>query len=291
MLPKLRQGLPARIQARARRAREAPTCLESRSPARPHLAGGHPWVKSPGSWNTRASSRAPPRRRARINDWFEIYQPFPDEKLRTQGARCMDCGVPFCHTGCPLTNIIPDWNDLVYRGRWKEASASCTPPTTSRSSPAASARRPARPPACWASTSRRSPSSRSRRAIVDRAFAEGWIKPEFPARAPASAWPSSARAPRAWPPRSNWRAPATTSRLREERPHRRPAALRHPDFKMEKHLIDRRLEQMRAEGVKFRNQRPRGRQRPVETCAASSTPSCWPAAPSSRAISRCPAAS
>jgi glutamate synthase (NADPH) small chain len=57
----------------------------------------------------------------RVRDWFEIYLPFPESSVRTQGARCMDCGVPFCHTGCPLTNLIPDWNDLVYRGRWREA--------------------------------------------------------------------------------------------------------------------------------------------------------------------------
>src|SRR5438874_4096431 len=57
----------------------------------------------------------------RVNDWFEIYQDFPEEKLRKQGARCMDCGVPFCQTGCPVSNLIPDWNDLVYRGRWKDA--------------------------------------------------------------------------------------------------------------------------------------------------------------------------
>ena len=57
----------------------------------------------------------------RVNDWFEIYQDFPEEKLRTQGARCMDCGVPFCQTGCPVSNPIPDWNDLVYHGRWKDA--------------------------------------------------------------------------------------------------------------------------------------------------------------------------
>ena len=57
----------------------------------------------------------------RVNDWFEIYQGFSEEKVRTQGARCMDCGVPFCHTGCPVNNMIPDWNDLVYEGRWKEA--------------------------------------------------------------------------------------------------------------------------------------------------------------------------
>ena len=63
--------------------------------------------------------RRPPS--ARIQDWFEIYLPFPEQTLRSQGARCMDCGVPFCHNGCPLNNIIPDWNDLVYRGRWREA--------------------------------------------------------------------------------------------------------------------------------------------------------------------------
>src|SRR5512138_2299297 len=57
----------------------------------------------------------------RVNDWFEIYVNLPEEKVRTQGARCMDCGVPFCHTGCPLNNVIPDFNDLAYRDRWKEA--------------------------------------------------------------------------------------------------------------------------------------------------------------------------
>ena len=63
--------------------------------------------------------RRPPAER--INDWFEVYQDFPEDKVRTQGARCMDCGLPFCHTGCPLNNIIPDWNDLVYRNRWRDA--------------------------------------------------------------------------------------------------------------------------------------------------------------------------
>ena len=69
-------------------------------------------------------TREMPQRRLpgeQINDWFEIYQPFPEDRIRTQGARCMDCGVPFCHTGCPVNNIIPDWNDLVFRGRWQEA--------------------------------------------------------------------------------------------------------------------------------------------------------------------------
>src|SRR5580658_4486978 len=66
-----------------------------------------------------------PRRpvRERVKDWHEYDLKLPEEKLRDQGARCMDCGIPFCHQGCPLGNIIPDWNDLVYRGRWKEALA------------------------------------------------------------------------------------------------------------------------------------------------------------------------
>ncbi|HEX8925795.1 MAG TPA: glutamate synthase, partial [Terriglobales bacterium] len=57
----------------------------------------------------------------RVNDWNEVYQEFPVEKLQAQGSRCMDCGVPFCHNGCPLGNIIPDWNDLTYRSRWQQA--------------------------------------------------------------------------------------------------------------------------------------------------------------------------
>src|SRR5580658_8754378 len=57
----------------------------------------------------------------RVLDYFEVYLPFPEEKVRVQGARCMDCGIPFCHTGCPVNNIIPDWNDLVYHDQWKEA--------------------------------------------------------------------------------------------------------------------------------------------------------------------------
>ena len=69
-------------------------------------------------------SRETPSRRPvpeRVNDWFEVYQDFPADKVQRQAARCMDCGVPFCHTGCPLNNVIPDWNDLVYRDQWREA--------------------------------------------------------------------------------------------------------------------------------------------------------------------------
>src|SRR3974390_147906 len=69
-------------------------------------------------------SRELPDRRTvaeRLQDYLEVYQPFPDDHLKSQGARCMDCGIPFCHLGCPLGNLIPDWNDLVYRDQWKSA--------------------------------------------------------------------------------------------------------------------------------------------------------------------------
>ena len=59
----------------------------------------------------------------RLRDWSEVYRDFPEKELRGQAARCMDCGIPFCHEGCPLGNIIPDWNDLVYRDHWREAIA------------------------------------------------------------------------------------------------------------------------------------------------------------------------
>ena len=75
--------------------------------------GRSTWVKSPAFSNTSAKLPSAVPSTERVNDWFEIYQDFPLEKVQTQGARCMDCGVPFCHTGCPLNNIIPDWNDLV----------------------------------------------------------------------------------------------------------------------------------------------------------------------------------
>ena len=69
-------------------------------------------------------ARETPTRRAvpvRLRDWKEVYEPFEPERIRTQAGRCMDCGIPFCNNGCPLGNLIPDWNDLVYRDHWKDA--------------------------------------------------------------------------------------------------------------------------------------------------------------------------
>jgi glutamate synthase (NADPH/NADH) small chain len=128
-------------------------------------------------------SRELPQRREiieRVNDWFEIYQPFPQQKLLEQGARCMDCGVPFCHTGCPVNNIIPDWNDLIYRGRWKDAirrlhATNNFPEFTGRICPAPCEA------ACVLGINQPAVTIKNiEKTIVDRAFEEGWIVPEPP---------------------------------------------------------------------------------------------------------------
>src|SRR5258706_6415757 len=114
----------------------------------------------------------------RVNDWFEIYQDFPEANLRTQGARCMDCGVPFCQTGCPVNNLIPDWNDLVYHGRWKEAvrqlhATNNFPEFTGRICPAPCEA------SCVLGINQPSVTIKQiEKNIVERGFLEGWIRPE-----------------------------------------------------------------------------------------------------------------
>jgi glutamate synthase (NADPH/NADH) small chain len=188
----------------------------------------------------------------RINDWFEIYQPFPEDRIRQQGARCMDCGVPFCHTGCPVTNIIPDWNDLVWRGRWHEAirvlhSTNNFPEFTGRICPAPCEA------ACVLGISEPAVTIKNiEKTIVDRAWAEGWIVPEPPAFrtgkrvAVVGSGPAGLAAAQQLTRAGHW---VTVF----EKSDRIGGLLRYgiPNFKMEKHLIDRRIEQMRAEGVIF----------------------------------------
>src|SRR5260370_2638917 len=117
----------------------------------------------------------------RVNDWFEIYLDLPEEKLQSQGARCMDCGVPFCQTGCPVNNLIPDWNDLVYRGRWKEAvrqlhATNNFPEFTGRICPAPCEA------ACVLGISEPAVTIKQiEKTIIDRAFEQGYIVPEPPA--------------------------------------------------------------------------------------------------------------
>src|SRR5690606_15094660 len=129
--------------------------------------------------------RVNPQRRPvqlRVRDWREFYEPMPQSALRQQGARCMDCGVPFCQgeTGCPVQNLIPEWNDLVYRGRWREAlealhSTNNFPEFTGRLCPAPCEG------ACVLGIIDQPVAIKSiEQAIIDRGFAEGWVRAQPP---------------------------------------------------------------------------------------------------------------
>ena len=201
----------------------------------------------------------------RVNDWFEIYLDFPEEKIRAQGARCMDCGVPFCHTGCPLTNIIPDWNDLVYRGRWREAirvlhSTNNFPEFTGRICPA-----PCETACVLGINEPPVTIKQIEKTIVDRAFAEGWIQPEPPANITGKRVAIVGSGPAGLAAAQQLRRAGHAVAVYEKN-DRIGELLRYgiPNFKMEKHLIDRRLEQMRAEGVEFIPNAHIGRNVPVE---------------------------
>jgi glutamate synthase (NADPH) small chain len=201
----------------------------------------------------------------RVNDYFEVYLDFPQEKVQTQGARCMECGVPFCHTGCPLNNVIPDWNDLVYKDRWKQAiralhATNNFPEFTGRICPAPCEA------ACVLGINEPPVTIKAiEKSIVDHAFREGWIQPEPPAVrsgkkvAVIGSGPSGLAAAQ----QLN-RAGHTVTVF--EKADRIGGLLRYgiPDFKMEKHLIDRRLDQMTAEGVEFQTRAHVGKNVPVE---------------------------
>ena len=188
----------------------------------------------------------------RVNDWFEIYQDFPEQTLRTQGARCMDCGVPFCHTGCPVNNLIPDWNDLVYRGRWKEAvrqlhSTNNFPEFTGRICPAPCEA------ACVLGINEPAVTIKQiEKSIIERGFDEGLIRPEPPKFrtgkkvAVVGSGPAGLAAAQQLNRAGHW---VTVY----EKADRIGGLLRYgiPEFKMEKRIVDRRLEQMESEGVKF----------------------------------------
>jgi glutamate synthase (NADPH/NADH) small chain len=194
--------------------------------------------------------RRPPAER--IKDWFEIYQPFPEDGIRTQGARCMDCGVPFCHTGCPVNNIIPDWNDMVFRGHWRDAirvlhSTNNFPEFTGRICPA-----PCEASCVLAISEPAVTIKNIEKTIVDRAWEEGWIAPE-PARKKTGKRVAVVGSGPAGLAAAQQLARAGHAVTVFEKADRIGGLLRYgiPNFKMEKHLIDRRLNQMRREGVEF----------------------------------------
>src|SRR5579883_2506357 len=195
--------------------------------------------------------RRPPAER--INDWFEVYQEFAEDKIRTQGARCMDCGVPFCHTGCPLNNVIPDWNDLVYKDKWRDAvralhATNNFPEFTGRICPAPCEA------ACVLGINEPPVTIKViEKTIVEHAFREGWIRPEPPPARTGKrvAIVGSGPAGLAAAQQLNRAGHLVTV---FEKADRIGGLLRYgiPEFKMEKWVLDRRLAQMEAEGTRFR---------------------------------------
>ncbi|HMS20079.1 glutamate synthase subunit beta [uncultured Sphingorhabdus sp.] len=189
----------------------------------------------------------------RLKHYKEFVVPLPEEKLKAQASRCMNCGIPYCHNGCPVNNIIPDWNHLVYEGDWQNAlevlhSTNNFPEFTGRICPAP----------CEASCTLNIDDSpvtikSIECAIVDRGWQEGWIQPQIPARKTGKSIAVVGSGP-AGMACAQQLARAGHSVTLFEKNDRMGGLLRYgiPDFKMEKDLINRRLMQMQAEGVVLR---------------------------------------
>lgn len=189
----------------------------------------------------------------RINDYRQVYHEPSTELVRQQGARCMDCGIPFCHTGCPVGNVIPDWNDLVYRNRWREAIDSLHatnnfPEFTGWVCPA-----PCEASCVLGINDDPVTIKQIELAIVEHAWAAGWIQPMPPKKRTGKriAVIGSGPAGLAAAQQLNRAGHLVTV---FERASRIGGLLRYgiPDFKLEKSLVDRRLDQMRAEGIEFK---------------------------------------
>jgi glutamate synthase (NADPH/NADH) small chain len=208
-------------------------------------------------WPTRPVSE-------RIHDWRQVYLPYPENELRRQGARCMDCGIPFCHQGCPLGNLIPDWNDLVYRGRWKEAidrlhATNNFPEFTGSLCPA-----PCEGSCVLGINDDPVTIKAVELSIIERAFEEGWVTAQKPETRTGKkvAVVGSGPAGLAAAQQLNRAGHAVVV---FERDDRLGGLLRYgiPAFKLEKRPLDRRLALMVEEGIDFRTNVHIGQNVPV----------------------------
>jgi glutamate synthase (NADPH/NADH) small chain len=217
--------------------------------------------------------RTTPKRRpipVRVTDWREVYEPFDANELNHQAGRCMDCGIPFCNNGCPLGNLIPDWNDLVYRGHWRDAierlhATNNFPEFTGRLCPAPCES------ACVLGINEDPVSIKQVEVeIIDRAWNEGWVQPYIATTKTGKRIAVIGSGPAGL---------ATAQQLTRaghdvvvlERADRVGGLLRYgiPEFKMEKKYLDRRIEQMREEGTEFRVNAAVGENVDIEVLVAS----------------------